>query len=111
MKARVKATGEIVEVVHSHNSMDFPAISYFKTKDGRTLKSESLDFEDIRPNPGYWERLMHQYAGMAMQVLLPMYKDSQRAYKYNNETTLNNCAKASVEMGIALVERMKQKEE
>ena len=63
MKARVKATGEIVEVRYSHHSLDCPSLHYYKTQDGSTYKEDSLDFNDT---PDYWTRLEHQYAGMAM---------------------------------------------
>jgi hypothetical protein len=53
MKARVKATGEIV---------DGKAMVSFH---GDDFYLDELEFLDN--NPDYWTRLEHQYAGMAMQ--------------------------------------------
>ena len=57
MKARVKATGEIVE---------FDSYLLYDN-DGYEYHVDELDFSG---NPDYWEKLKHQYAGMAMQGLL-----------------------------------------
>ena len=60
MKARVKATGEIVEVVK-----DGP---FYNVIDGYERYYEhELDFQDLI---SYWDKLLHQYAGMATQGLL-----------------------------------------
>ena len=58
MKARVKATGEIIELCN----MEFD-------EDGNEYYREELDFIDDY-EPDYWEKLEHQYAGMAMQGIL-----------------------------------------
>lgn len=58
MKARVKATGEIIELFN----MEFD-------EDGNEYYRDELDFiEDFEPD--YWEKLKHQYAGIVMQGLL-----------------------------------------
>ena len=60
MKARVKATGEIVDVVKDgpfYNDIDRYERYY----------EHELDFQDTLD---YWERLKHQYVGMAMNALL-----------------------------------------
>ena len=78
MKARVKATGEIVEV-------DF----YATTKRGklfyevterkgwlkpdesyRKFYRDEIEFLSYEDTPDYWTRLEHTYAGMAMQGML-----------------------------------------
>ena len=58
MKARVKATGEIIEL-----------------KGGDVIYQDAMqdlleEIELIEENPDYWEKLKHQYAGMAMQGIL-----------------------------------------
>ena len=66
MKARVKATGEIVEV-HTHDDADF------QDRQGRFYWEHQLYFGslDVRyDEPDYWTRLEHQYAGMAMQGMI-----------------------------------------
>lgn len=61
MKARLKATGEIVTITGT---------------DGICLTDENgnyhliRDLEGCEAMPDYWEKLKHQYAGMAMQGLL-----------------------------------------
>ncbi|MBO5387166.1 MAG: hypothetical protein J6A59_03390 [Lachnospiraceae bacterium] len=84
MKARVKATGEIIEVnkVTSY-SKDFEVLVYYKGDDGFPYKEEQLDFEDLtqgkadvkekslpKNEPDYWEKLKHQYAGMFTKSFL-----------------------------------------
>lgn len=66
MKARVKETGEIVEV-HTHDDADF------QDRQGRFYWEHQLYFGslDVRyDEPDYWTRLEHQYAGMAMQGMI-----------------------------------------
>ena len=60
MKARVIATGEIVEVecIGISNNLHY-----------EVYKVEDLDFDNF-DTPDYWTRLEHTYAGMAMQGLL-----------------------------------------
>lgn len=61
MKARLKATGEIVTITGT---------------DGICLTDENgnyhliRDLEGCEAMPDYWEKLKHQYAGMAMQGIL-----------------------------------------
>ena len=67
MKARVKATGEIVEV-HTHDDADF------QDRQGRFYWEHQLYFGTLddfdKDEPDYWTRLEHQYAGMAMQGMI-----------------------------------------
>ena len=60
MKARVKATGEIVEVDHIEGG-------YLHTSDGLYLIAE---LEGIESDIDYWTRLEHQAAIAAMQGLM-----------------------------------------
>lgn len=72
MKARVKATGEIKEVELNHIG-DTPV---YTDEDGVIYKGlYDLDFDVEekslpKDEPDYWEKLKHQYAGMAMQGIL-----------------------------------------
>ena len=67
MKARVKATGEIVEVEEYHKYLE----TGWKYRDnaGTLYKPSALYFGD-EAVIDYWTRLEHQYAGMAMQGVL-----------------------------------------
>lgn len=73
MKARVKATGEIVEVAYL--SEDKYGNKYYNvTTDTRTYRETELemmsDKGDYFYTVDYWEKLKHQYAGMAMQGIM-----------------------------------------
>lgn len=98
MKARVIATGKIVEVVANGN--------YYDTTDNKErYYSHELDFNDT---VDYWTRLEHQYAGMAMQGILSnpniVYKD------ISTETICNHVAGRVKEIAHALVEKYKKEE-
>ena len=61
MKARVKATGEIVKIFDKGNGL-------FEASDGETYFPQGLRFIDDEPD--YWEKLHHQAAIAAMQGIL-----------------------------------------
>ena len=91
MKARVKATGEIVEVspywteIHTTNSGCY----------------EMTEVELMPDVPDYWTRLEHQYAGMAMQQLVSIVN---AGYEYVYEET----AIIACNFAHTLVEKMKE---
>lgn len=106
MKARVKATGEIVEViaVGDYINENGQIIGEYKDANGILYTSYDLDFyiEEGITFPDYWTRLEHQYAGMAMQGILS-----------NNELYREICKSRNLEITIieyahALVEKMKE---
>lgn len=74
MKARVKATGEIVEVkskVITSPCTGNTILKYVDQKKGISYFEEDLFFpKDLADDPDYWTKLEHQYAGMAMNALL-----------------------------------------
>ena len=126
MQARVKATGEIVDVEpEPYIANDRWDIGVrFTDNDDNIHREYQLDFEDLtqgkadvkekslpKDEPDYWEKLKHQYAGMAMQGLL------------NNNNLLTTLCKGNKEVPIckivldnadiiatALVNRLKEKE-
>lgn len=80
MKARLKATGRIIQVM---NVMDEKGNGVWEeisdmTNHGPLYSYDELEFLDIpkgmqkgkKAEPDYWEKLKHQYAGMAMQGML-----------------------------------------
>ena len=67
MKARVKETGQFADVMFVCNDSQGKAV--FKTTYQDFYNEDELDFDDIQCE-FYWEKLKHQYAGMAMQGLL-----------------------------------------
>ena len=73
MKARVKATGESVDVIHSHNitSGGFVMKNIYKDQLGREYSDSELEFlQEEEYNPDYWTRLEHQATIGAMQGIL-----------------------------------------
>ena len=108
MKARVKATGVIVNVQFLSKSETFT--KYIDSSNIRYLDVE-LDFSDLNAGPeDYWERLKHQYAGMAMQTILE--KSYNEDYHTNLIASWSKCcaeevARLSVIYANALVEKLK----
>lgn len=92
MRARVIETNEIVELQEDMMS------DYF-TKDGVHLKGFELDFNVEQPD--YWEKLKHQYAGMAMQGLLTNPKLCEIETSMSIASTANTIA-------TTLVNRLKE---
>lgn len=110
MKARVKVTGEILEVEEYHKYLE----TGWKYKDnaGTLYKPSALDFSD-EAVIGYWTRLEHQYAGMAMQgmlsntTLITVLFDATK----DHDELLKEVIICSHEYAHALVEELKKKEE
>ena len=82
MKARVKETGEIIDVI-LYNRDGFAYIR----DDGETVY-EFHELEIIE-EPHYWEKLLHQYAGMALQGLMADANNSLCEKLKNNEDAQN----------------------
>ena len=93
MKARVKATGNIVDVEwYRHDSM---GTIYADVTHTTKYYEYELDFDTVYD---YWTRLEHQYAGMAMQGFLAS----------GLENTYEKIAEYSIEQAHALVEKYKK---
>ena len=111
MKARVKATGKIIEVEEYHKYLE----TGWKYKDnaGMLYKPSALDFSD-EAVIGYWTRLEHQAAIAAMQGMLNnSYLAGEFRKDPNNgiEDMSKIITKAAAVYAHALVEKMKNKEE
>ena len=103
MKARVIATGEIIEViVYKREHRLYMRIHGKKT--GEIYRAKDLDFNiEDKNNPDYWTRLEHTYAGMAMQGIL-----SRSGYEIFEDLKMEDwCIKTA----HALVQKLKEKEE
>ena len=116
MKARVKATGEIVEVYQS----SYNAGEFYDTETG----TETYDVSELEllgtiipiateEIPDYWTRLEHQYAGMAMQGILGSEEIMMRINKMPIKEDKFGLviAELSTNIALALVEKLKEKEE
>lgn len=88
MKARVKATGEVVEVIAIDGDWLF-------CSDGAHYGTESL--EGIESEIDYWTKLEHQYAGMAMQGIIA-----------RHNVDFDMVVEWSADLAHALVEKMKE---
>lgn len=91
MKARVKATGEIVKFHHNSLIID---------EDQRHYDIDELENIDVHD---YWEKLLHQYAGMALQGMLSNPSITEREL-----TTRKGIIEDAVRVAHALVEEMKE---
>ena len=109
MKARVKATGDTIEI--SEDCSYLYAENYDKS-----YNLNELEFLDVKEKsfpkdePDYWEKLKHQYAGMAMQGLLGNSDYIERFTMHtidgiSHEDDLARCAK---DYATALVNRLKE---
>ena len=94
MKARVKATGEI----WTFSQID--EITFKSAINGHLYCAEELEFIEASIfSPDYWERLKHQYAGMAMQGIL--------AEDWCTDDQVKMCVEKAVKIATALVEKLK----
>ena len=98
MKARVKATGALLEVRFRDTDTEHPYICDMQGECGTLWKESELEFLD--DDPDYWTRLEHQYAGMAMQQLVHLVNVG---YEYVYEET----AIIAMNFAHALVEKLK----
>ena len=107
MKARVKATGEIVEV-HTADDADFI------DRNGKYYWEHELFFGSLDisqyDDPDYWTRLEHQYAGMAMQGILSGKSIMERIAKFKVKDLPSLVADLSIQCAHALVEKYKKEE-
>ena len=98
MKARVKATGKIVDVKwFGHYSTG--AIYADDTLTSKYYEHE-LDFNTVYD---YWEKLKHYYAGMAMQGIL----SNPNHALWERENNANGIAESANNIATALVEKLK----
>ena len=109
MKARIKATGEIVEVIaiSDYINENGQIIGEYKDGSGMLYTSYDLDFyieEDITI-PDYWTRLEHQYAGMAMQGLMTILPNIGGI---EGRTPKDEIVDIATETAHALVQKMKE---
>ena len=102
MKARVKETGELVEV-HTCDDADF------QDRKGNYYWEHQLYFGTLddfdNDEPDYWTRLEHQYAGMAMQGLMTILPNIGGL---EGRTPKDEIIDIATETAHALVQKMKE---
>ena len=109
VKARVKATGEIVEVKVVEIGYDYKGqrIVVYEDDKGRCYADSELDFDNPDNTPEeYWTRLEHQYAGMAMQGILSN-PEIELDYE-GNEGCVQAVTATATRFAHTLVEKMKE---
>lgn len=97
MKAKVKATGKVVEVtLHKCITDGHNEVWDYKDLDGRLYSSEGLDFINIYPD---WQQVRIQSSIAAMQAyILNPHRDGR----------IEDLAKISVKFSDALIEELKK---
>ena len=113
MKARIKATGEIVEVkLIDQLSEEEMFVEKFGEISGRVFHITELDFDNL-DSPDYWTRLEHQYAGMAMRSYVSnnVYLREIREMCKEPQEMRDLIADLSILLATTLVQKLKEKEE
>lgn len=132
MKATIKATGEIVEVmqVYEKGESFYVRLDVLDTTEVRYHISE-LEFEGFETEgkfaetclngikqdsayaPDYWTRLEHQYAGMAMQGILgnQTYTKNLLETSTSAKDARDMIVDASMYLAHAFIQKLKEKEE
>lgn len=98
MKARVKATGALLEVRLQDIDTEYPYICDMQGECGTLWRESELEFLD--DDIDYWTRLEHQYAGLALSRLVELVNPG---YEYVYEEV----AILATNFAHALVEKMK----
>lgn len=105
MKARVKATGEIVDgnAMVSFNGDDF----YLDELEAIIDETEKI-YDEL--DEVYWKNLEHQYAGMAMQGMLnnSLLITSLLKVNKSHEDIVAEVTNTAIRYAHALVEKMKE---
>jgi hypothetical protein len=101
MKAIEKSTGKLVDVF----KLDDNEYVRVDTDLHITYTEGELDFDNA---PDYWERLYHQYAGLAMQELILNYRNSNIKMLGIGGAVTVTCAKEAAAYAKALINELKK---
>lgn len=100
MKAIEKSTGKLVDVF----KLDDNEYLRVDTDLHITYTEGELDFDNA---PDYWERLYHEYTGLAMVELIKYYKQKQPNIHLSGETLAKSCVKEASVYALELVKKLK----
>ena len=100
MKARIKATGKIVEVKYSRQMG--PDAVYRDLVTGEHYMDFELSFLPEDGTPDYWTRLEHQAAIAAMQGILSNHN------LYGSVIQMTQVSRVAIDYAQELVEKMKE---
>ncbi len=117
MKARVKETGEIVDVEYIiHTLLDGRKVECYETENAIYV-ADALDFDIVekslpKDEPDYWEKLRRQYAGMALQGLLSNWNYVKHFIDntLEGESLSDLISMCAYDYATALIERLKEEE-
>ena len=101
MKARVKATGEIIEITEDYTSLyaaNFDKSYSLDELEFLYVKEKSLPKDE----PDYWDKLKHQYAGMALQGIL---SNPEQIALYDID-----CVAQAVRMANLIINKLKEEQ-
>ena len=107
LKARIKATGEIIEV-----SQGIYSPYQYVGDNGAIYTEEEIEIlqEVLDSTIDYWTRLEHQYAGMAMQGILSNQDYCRLLIDEDNKGSFaEDVSRCASNFAHALVEKMKEK--
>ncbi len=109
MKARVKATGSIIEVVPYSGFDDY---DYYEPETKLPWYKSELEFDltNYGSDPDYWTRLEHQAAIAAMQGMLSDDVMMRNLFDCRRETIFKILTNHAIEYAHALVEKLKEEE-
>ena len=106
MKARIKATGEIISLDEKSTVLDTNPYNF----NSYEISELEILYENTNFPKDYWQKLEHQYAGMAMQgmlsntTLITVLFDATK----DHDELLKEVIICSYEYAHALVEKMKE---
>ena len=105
MKARVKATGEIVEL-NPYDEIFEKQKEPFKSKKYKICHLEGIE---ICEEPDYWTKFYHQAAIAAMQGLLSnsAYMENFVKYAVEGDSLVSVATQNAFDYATALVEKLK----
>lgn len=98
MKAKIKATGEIVDIEFVENKKIAHSVNCFKTSDGRLLPEIAFEFDKAID----WEQRRFELVKAAMQGFC-----SNSAYVANNDATID-IASYAVSQADAIIAEYKK---
>jgi hypothetical protein len=101
MKARIKATGEIISLDEKSTVLDANPCNF----NGYEISELEILYENTNFPKDYWQKLEHTYAGMAMQGLMSYIK---QITPENGCSYCDTIVDFSVKVAHALVEKLKK---
>jgi hypothetical protein len=109
MKARVKATGEIISLDEKSTVLDANPCNF----NSYEISELEILYENTNFPKDYWEKLLHQYAGMAMQSYVSnnVYLKEIREMCKEPQEMRDLIADLSILLATTIVQKLKEKEE